>query len=423
MRSTGWTLLSMLLLVVPLRGEETPILALRAAAAIDVERGTRTERAVVLVRGDRIAAIGADLPVPPGARVVDLGRATLLPGLFDVHTHLLLRLDPALGDASLILQLASAEPGSRVLLGAAMAREMLEAGFTTVRDLGNSGRDGDVALRDAIRQGWVPGPRMIVSTRALAPPGGQFGRLSALARGFAAEDYAEVTGVDAARRAVREAVFEGAAAIKVIVDGVTSLAPAELEAIVDEAHRAGLKVAAHATGDAAVRSAARAGVDSIEHAYSAPEDALRTMAEKRIFLVPTDYPREGQKEPDAEVVAGRKRLALAIELGVPIAAGSDAYFGFRGMTRGEAAKRMFRAYADAGMTSARILRAATIDAARLLGVDREVGSLEAGKIADLLAIDGDPLADVAALGRVRMVMQAGAIVVPSGPAAAGSPRP
>ena len=393
-------------------GAESPVTALRAAAAVDVERGVRIERAVLLVRDGRIAALGSELGIPEGATVIDLGGATLLPGLIDAHTHLLLRFDPRVGDetTNAVLQMNTLAPEGRALRGAALAREMLEAGFTTVRDLGNAGRGGDVALRDAVVRGWVPGPRMLVSTRALSPPGGQFGGLAALGRDLVEEEYVEITGADSARRAVREAVRDGADLIKVIVDGGLQLAPAELDAIVDEAHRAGRKVAAHATGDDAVRAAARAGVDSIEHAYSAPDDALRVMAEKRIFLVPTDSPRELGIASEEEIAAMHQRLAHAVALGVPIAAGSDTYYRHAGKTRGESAKLMFRAYAESGLPPARIVRAATFDAARLLDLETELGSLEVGKAADVVALEGDPLTDVSALDRVTMVMKGGVVV-------------
>lgn len=405
-------LVGLFLLRMPAVAAEPPLVAIRAAAAIDVAHGTRLAPAVVLVRGGRIEKLGAALDLPADAAVLDLGDATLLPGLIDAHTHLLLRFLPQLGDESTngTLMLATTSAGGRALLGAAMAREMLEAGFTTVRDLGNAGHGADVALRDAIEAGWVPGPRMIVATRALAPPGGQYGRLSPLARPLIAEEYAEITGTDAARAAVREAVFDGATVVKVIVDGTTSLSRGELEAVVDEAHRAGLKVAAHAVADEAVRSAALAGVDSIEHAYSAPDDALRLMAEKGIFLVPTDFPPDlGIGSPE-QIAGERRRLRRALELGVPIAAGSDAYYAQRGRTRGESAKLMLDAYVAAGMTPAQALRAATVDAARLLGVDRDVGTLDPGKWADLVAVGGDPLRDVRALRDVRLVMKAGVVV-------------
>lgn len=394
-------------------GAETPVTAVRCAAAIDVVHGTRIDRAVLLVQDDRIIGIGPDLPIPPGASVVDLGDATVLPGLIDAHTHLLLRFEPDFGneEANLIVSLTTAEPANRVLLGAAMAREMLEAGFTTVRDLGNSGRNGDVALRDAIRRGWVRGPRMVVSTRAIGPPGGQFSKLASLGRALASEEYVEVTGADAARRAVREAVFDGADVIKVIVDGAgaVSLSLTELEAIVDEAHRARRKVAVHAVTADAIRTAVLAGVDSIEHGYGATDDLLRAMAEKNIFLVPTDFPPDAG--PEEEVAAERKRLKQALALGVPIAGGSDIYYRQPDRTRGESAKRMVHAYAATGMTPAQILRSVTIDAARLLGVDQEVGTLEVGKYADLLAVDGDPLTDIRALEQVRTVMKGGVTIM------------
>jgi len=425
MRLIVGRLLLVLSLAAAAGGAETPVTAIRSASAIDVVHGARIDHAVILIRDGRIVGIGPNLPIPAGARTIDLGDATVLPGLIDAHTHLLLLFESRLGDeeTNMIVALNTVEPSGRALLGAAMAREMLEAGFTTVRDLGNSGRHGDVALRDAIRRGWVPGPRMIVSTRALAGPGGQFSRLAALGRELAREEYVEIAGADSARRAVREAVFDGASVIKVIVDGTVSLSLGELEAIVDEAHRAGLKVAAHATGDEAARTAARAGVDSIEHAYSAPDDVLRVMAEKKIFLVPTDFPPDAGVGSPEQIAAERKRLARALELGVPIAAGSDAYYAQPGRTRGESAKLMFRAYAAAGMTPARILRAATIDAARLLGLDGQVGSLEVGKYADLLVVGGDPLTDVKALDQVRAVMKAGVIVAGQPGGFSPAPRP
>ena len=407
----GWLVLGLLVAPAVLGAPPAPTTVLRCAAAIDVVHGTRIEHPVILIRDGRIAAMGSDLAAPEGAVIIDLPGVTVLPGLIDAHTHLLIALEPDLGDenTNFVVQLSTEEPASRALLGAAMAREMLEGGFTAVRDVGNSGHHGDVALRDAIARGWVPGPRMIVSTRALAPPGGQFSRLATLSRQLAREEYVEITGVDEARRAVRQAVFDGATIIKVIVDAATMLSPAELEAIVQEAHQNGLKVAAHAVADEAVRRAARAGVDSIEHAYSAPDDALRMMAEKKIFLVPTDFPPDTKIGSPEQVATERKRLERAVALGVPIAAGSDVYYRQARLTRSESAKLMFRAYAAAGMTPAAILRAATIDAARLLGLDKDIGTLEVGKYADIIAVDTDPLADVRALEHVNFVMKGGVV--------------
>jgi imidazolonepropionase-like amidohydrolase len=318
-------------------------------------------------------------------------------------------------------------PAKRALLGVKMGQEDLEAGFTTVRDLGNSGWGGDVALRDAIRAGWVSGPRIVASTRALAAAGGQFGTVQPAVQQLIEQEYAVVSGVEDARRAVRQAFYDGADVIKVIVNtGPRVLSLDEMKVIVEEAHRVGRKVAAHAIGDVATRAAAQAGVNSIEHAYTVPDDVLKLMAEKRIFLVPTDYPAEfytnlstgGTTEQKAQQLAGARafakssaeRLMRAVRMGVPIAAGSDEYYDIPGMSRGQASHLMFRAYSDAGMSPIDIIRAATINGAELLGLERRIGTIEANKLADLIAVDGDPLANVADLAKVRFVMKGGAVV-------------
>lgn len=410
-------------------GGPSTVTAVRCGRLIDVKAGRAVANAVILIEKGRITAAGSEVKVPDGARVIDLGTATVLPGLIDVHTHLLTNLDPGKGDdqfsGTMFTQMS---PAKRALLGAAMARETLEAGFTSVRDLGNSGVNGDVALRDAIHEGWVVGPRMAVSTRALSPIGGQYWGLSAVGRGLIPLEYAEVTGVDEARRAVRQAIFDGATLIKVIVNTGVTLSLDEMKAIVDEAHRNHLKVAAHAIGDEATRIAAQAGVDSIEHAYTVPDDVLRLMAEKKIYLVPTDYPvdftlqilgigaadverQKAEREGLEKSIAGsRDRLVRAIKAGVPIAAGSDEYYAIPGRTRGQSALQIFRAYADSGMTPLQILRAATLNAAELLGWDKQLGSLEPGKYADLIAVPGDPLADITQLEKVGFVMKGGVVV-------------
>jgi imidazolonepropionase-like amidohydrolase len=223
----------------------------------------------------------------------------------------------------------------RALLGARNARDMLEAGFTAVRDVGNSGVNGDVALRDAIEDGWVNGPRMRVSTRALAPIGGQFNLLSHEAQNaLIQQEYAVVTGYEEVLRAVRQADYDGADLIKVIVGvGARTFSPAEMKAIVDEAHRLGKKVAAHATDDAMARLAVDAGVDSVEHGYSLSEETMKDMAAKKIFLVPTNgivdsyIHRSDLRVEDVEqtkkivqqyvIASEAKTLRAAMRLGVP----------------------------------------------------------------------------------------------------------
>lgn len=390
-------------------------LAVRADRLVDVRAGTLIRDAVVLIEGDRIAAVGRDVSVPPGVKVLDLGALTLLPGLIDVHTHLLHEYHRESGgdEENRILEVVRLGPARRALLGARIAAEMLEAGFTTVRDLGNSGVDGALALRDAVAAGWVAGPRIAAAGRALAPVGGQFQRLTPEAQALiVGQEYVPVSGADEARRAVRQAVYEGADWIKVIVNvGPRILSAEELHAIVDEAGRAGKRVAAHATdGDRAAWLAAEAGVASIEHAYTVSDTVLRLMASKGIVLVPTDVPG---------VARYQARIQRALRAGVRIAIGSDLYYADAARTRGSMSAGMYGAYVTSGMRPAEVLRAATLTGAELLtgrttthgaGGPLVGGAIEPGRAADLIAVEGDPLADIGVLQRVRFVMQGGRVV-------------
>jgi len=404
-------------------------IAVRAARMLDVKSGNVITDGVVLIEGTRIKEMGSKLAIPAGAEVIDLGNATILPGLIDSHTHLLMNYDPAVGsdEPNMILTVTRMSTASRALLGAKLGREYLEAGVTTVRDLGNSGVNGDVALRDAISAGWVVGPRMIVSTRALAASGGQFGRVQIEMQKIIEQEYVVINGVEDARRAVRQAIYDGANCIKVIVNtDLRILTLEEMKVIVEEAHRVRRKVAAHVSDDMSARIAAEAGVDSIEHGYVISDEVLKIMAEKKIYLVPTDGPIETYVElfikprnltPEQykqhesglknAISATRDRLRRAVKAGVPIAAGSDMYYQLAGKTRGQASLTMFRAYSEAGMTPLEIIRSATINAATLLGADSVLGSIEANKLADLVAVEGDPLKDETELERVRIVMKAG----------------
>ena len=408
--------------------------AIRALRLVDAKGDNVLKDAVVLVLGERITAVGSGLPVPANAKVIDLADATLLPGLIDVHTHLLSEMDGSnltLQDIAMLKIVATQSTAERALLGAKLAREDLEAGITTVRDVGNSGVNGDVALRRAIQRGWVSGPRMVTCTRALAAQGGQFGTLTPVAQKLIEEEYVTVQGAESARQAVRQALYDGAGCIKVIVNGSpANVTPEEMKSIVAEAHTAGVKVAAHAIGDKATRIAAEAGVDSMEHAYVVPDDVLNMMVEKHIFLVPTDGTlntfvemsfgtrqpsdserAEREKEFASFVKGEQDRLKRAMKIGVPIAAGSDMYLSMPSMTRGQASLLVYEAYEEAGMTPMQIIRAATRNAAELLGMQDRIGTLEAGKLADIIAVPGDPLKNIRALEHAKFVMKGGVVVV------------
>jgi imidazolonepropionase-like amidohydrolase len=429
-----WVAISSVALNAQEAGQDTQTVAIRAQRLIDGTSDKVIEDAVVLVVGEKIAAVGPGLTIPASARVVDLGDVTLLPGLIDAHTHLLEELDgsdPSLRDVEMLRLVATQSTAEQALHGVKLAREDLEAGITTVRDVGNSGVNGDVALRRAIENGWVQGPRMVTSTRALAAQGGQFGRLTPAAQHLIEEEYVTIRGPESARQAVRQALYDGATCIKVIVNGSpANVTLDEMKAIVDEAHVSGVKVAAHAIGKKVTRIAAEAGVDSIEHGYFIPDDVLQMMAEKHIFLVPTDGTvkmfvdmsfgtrkptaaerAEHEKEYAAFVKQEQERLMRAVKLGVPIAAGSDMNVSMPGMTRGQASLLVYEAYAEAGMMPMEIIHAATRNAAELLGMQDRIGTLEPGKLADVIAVPGDPLKDIRALEHANFVMKGGVVVV------------
>ena len=412
-------------------GAQTPIdtgvTLIHAGRVFDSERAVMLSARDILVRRGVIDTIGERLAAPAGARIVDLSRYTVLPGLIDSHTHLLYLESPS-GDLTSQGTKAVIVDGTplRALHGAARARTYLAAGITTVRDLGNSGRFGDVALRNAIIDGSVDGPRMLVAGPGLSPEGGQFPGLQPSYRAIAEEEYRVVRGAADAAMAVRENVTYGADVIKIYSNNTPNrgaLSVDEMRAIVDEARRLHVKVTAHATSDEAVWRAASAGVDGIEHVYQVADSTLALMKQKGTFMVPTDLDSltmlryaslSGGKfsATPAQIpqfLAGqRERLRRALKAGVTIAAGSDNYIDLA-MPQGQAAKHNLFAYAEAGMAPLAVLQAATWNAARLLGMEQRIGVLKPRAFADIIAVDGDPTADVHVLERVRWVMKGGTV--------------
>jgi len=403
------------------------ITVIRAGRFFDSENGVFLPARDIIVRGNTIESVGENLPIPKGAKVIDLRRFTVMPGLVDAHTHLLY-LEGAGGLTEEGVKAVTIEGTPlRALHGAARAKTFLLAGITTIRDLGNSGRFGDVALRTAINDGSLDGPRMYASGPGLSAEGGQFPGLQFNYRQIAEEEYRIIRGVEDARKAVIENVTYGANCIKIYASASPNpgyLSVEEMRAIVEEAHLLGVKVTAHATSDLAIRRAVEAGVDSIEHGYRAEDATLQLMKERGVVLVPTyldkvnlqriyAISRPNRPPTEEELAPALKqryeRIQRAVKAGVTIVAGSDNYVDLK-VPQGEAAKRVLFTYHDAGIKTEQILQWATINAGRLFGEPR-LGVIKTGAFADIIAVEGDPVKDFGALERVKFVMKDGKIYV------------
>ena len=404
------------------------VIVLKAARLFDGKSKALVPNGVVIVQGDKITDAGSNLPIPSGAQVIDLGDATLSPGFMDAHTHLI-------GDFSgnyqqMVLRELQQEPAKKAYAAILHARVTIEAGFTTVRDAG-AGEFIDVALRDAIANGTVVGPRMLVAAKGIGATGGHFDD----ANGFRdhlfgkQSDFTDgiADGPDAIRRTVRYLVKNGADVIKAAVSGgVLSMAdevdtpqftPEEVAALADETHRLRKKLAVHCHGDQAAKEAIAAGVDSIEHGSFMKPETLTLMKTKGTYLVATlmatewimakldQYPPPLQEKAKAATAARSEMFRNAVRLGVKIAFGTDAGV----FPHGQNAKE-FALMKGLGMEPIDALRSATSVTAELFGISQKVGTLEKGKLADIIAIPGDPTADVTATERVSFVMKEGKIV-------------
>lgn len=394
-------------------GQQGPLL-IKTGKVLDVRKGAYIENASILIEGDRIKSVGS-VTAPPGARIIDLSRATVLPGLIDCHTHLMMRESGA--PDGYLLSLAKKSQAFRALEGAADARITLNAGFTSVRDVENEGSDyADVALRDAIKQGLVEGPRMQVATRAIAAVG-QYNPFGVSADLLNFPTGAQmVSGVDEARRAVREQIGHRADLIKVYADWQhPTLTIEEIRVIVEEAHKQGLKVAAHATTPDGIKNAVTAGVDSIEHGHGADRQAMEMIQQHGVFLVPTvgvldidleRAPPERRQRMARFLEGVHQEIQMALSMHVKMASGFDASVdGLHGKNAVELAGLVKR-----GISTIDAIRAATVNAAELMGWQQDVGAIEPGQFADLIAVDGDPLADIATLQQVKFVMKGAKVV-------------
>ena len=377
-------------------------LAIRCGKLIDGKSATPISNAVILIEDDRIASVGRDVRIPAGAQVIDLSKATVLPGLIDTHTHLTYHYDTQLDETL----------DTTAKYAAENARLTLEAGFTTVRNLGDS-RGADFALRNRINRGEIPGPRILASGAPLVRRSADAGSTDMNAR------------IAAVRIFVRKQIDAGADVIKVFVTpgagGGSALlfTEDEIRAVVEEASKAHLPVAAHAHATEGIKAAVRAGVTSVEHASYLDDEAIKLMITHHTAMVPTLYlpnhyfahrDKFGFDDSRWQALNDLRNqtpgnFAKALKAGVWIVMGSDAVAGYHGGNAKE-----IEWMVKGGMSPAQAIRATTADAALLLGWEHRVGTIETGKFADIIAVAGDPLNDITELQRVKFVMKSGVVI-------------
>jgi len=384
---------------------------------------------IIKVQGGRIAAVGPEIKIPAAAEIIDLSRYYVLPGLIDCHTHLLYLEDIGGASSGLSVQgvkaLVMEGDALRALRGAARAKTFLEAGITTVQDLGNSGRFADVALKKAIQEGSLPGARMRVSGPGLSAIGGQFPGVLNRYHKMLDDEYRIIRGEDDARQAVRENVNMGVDVIKVYADNrpnIPLLSIKEMSAIVEEAHRYGLRVTAHAVHDTSIRNAVLAGIDGIDHCYSVTDETLELMQQKGTTVIPTfldrwsyfryskmtgDQTQEAIEKTWVQFQAMFKDLITRFrKFNIKIAAGSDNYINFH-YPQGKAAKHVLFAYHELGLSIPEVLQTATANAAFHLGMESKLGVIKPGAMADIIAVNGDLEQNIQVLEQVVFVMKGG----------------
>ncbi len=403
----------------PALAQPNPVTAIRCGRLINPVDGSVTQNAVIIVRGDRVEQVGANLKIPAGARVIDMTRYTVLPGLIDCHTHVLLQPEDERGAPPIVTK----SQAYRTVQGVAAAKKDLEAGFTTLRDVDSEGAGfADVAIRDAIDRGIVPGPRLLVSTLALTITAGHMNNAGLNPDIYIPEPATLTDSRDAMIAEVRREVKYGADWIKLYATGtLRHIDPVTLEplsqvslddvkAIVTEAKRWRRDVAAHAYGGEGAKNAIRGGVRSIEHGMMLDDETLRLMVEHGTFWCPTlsvyipDHDEE-MTEIRRRIIASHKAtFQKAMKMGVKIAFGTDV-----GAYEHGTSAREFVRMVEYGMTPIEAIRSSTVRAAELLRMEDQIGTITPGKFADVIAVEGNPLDDIKALQRVVFVMKAGQV--------------
>jgi len=400
---------------------------IKAGFLYDSKSNTLLKNKLIQIQGTKIISISEFESLPENIQVIDLKEYTVLPGLIDAHTHVLFYQEANEDFAEHSVKSLTMESDAlRALRGAKRAKSYLEEGITSIKDLGNSGLYLDVALRDAINEGTIDGPRIFASGPILAANGGQVYGVLPKHQNIIDLEYRIITNPEDAKNAVREHVNQNVDLIKICADNIpnnTYLTIDEIKSIVKTAHSYNLKVTAHSVTNQSAWNAIEAGVDGIEHGFNLADSTLVNMAEKQIFLVPTENSKSymysyaklaNYKENELDWIDNyidrmKKRLDRAIKIGVPIVAGSDNYTDIK-TSSGKSSKDMYRYYLEAGMKPLDILQSSTYISAFQLGRENEIGYIQPKSNADIIAVKGDIINDfISTLENVVFIMKDGNI--------------
>ncbi len=394
---------------------DAQVTAIRAGHLIDPATGSAADGQVILVESGKIVAVGSGVTIPAGATVIDLSSQWVLPGLMDAHTHL------TLGTLDYIGSYIRQSKALRALHGARAAQEVVRAGFTVVKDIGNDGDYAGVDVRRAVERGWFIGPTFLNAGKIIAPYGGQSRNVPPEQGAHWQFEYIDADTPDEVRKAVRQNIYYGATTIKLVSDSHAYFyAVDEVKAAVDEAHAAGMTVAVHAVRDEPARNAILGGAESIEHGFQLSDDVLRLMKDKGTVLVGTDFPAEHLAAMNSSVGMGSDakaagdaiidRLRRAHRIGTPMAFGTDVVMDIPGKTRADMMLDYLAVWKAAGVPDAAILKAMTTNTAALFRMQAERGAIAKGLMADIIATPENPLQNIEALRKVQFVMKSGVVV-------------
>ena len=394
-------------------------IAIRAGNLVDPAKGTVSKDQVILVKDGKITAVGAGVAIPKDAQVVDLSKEWVMPGLMDAHTHVTFQEIP--GKAPFEAMYLKQSTAFRALQGVHIGGVLLNAGITTMRDVGNEADYACEDLRKAIQLGWVEGPTLQCSGKIIGPFGGQSKGMPEEVGGFWLHEYIDADTADEIRKAIHQNIYYGADLIKLATDNSDYFyTEDEIRAAADETHNAGRALAVHVYGGKAADNVIRGGADSVEHGFALTVDQLKLMKEKGTYLVGTDFPEAhlAGLNPSNDTLANAKklgdqiieRLRNANNVGVKMAFGSDTVTGMPGRTRADMVFDYLAVWKAAGVSNAGILQAMTANCADLLRISKERGAIAEGQFADIIAMPGDPLQEIETLRKVNFVMKNGKII-------------